>query len=155
MVNGVKKIQENGKISEQVATKIGKIIRPLHLDELPQLVNIIKGQMSFVGPRPLAIEEYAHHVKLDPNYQKICSNKPGLTSLDAVLVYLKPKVRNKIINKLGLKLASNKTDSKFSKSYHERKKERELFYFKNKSFILDTKIVFWTFIMVLDRKSVV
>lgn len=42
-------------------TRVGKIIRPLSLDELPQILNIIKNEMSFIGPRPLSVE---HHEKL-------------------------------------------------------------------------------------------
>ncbi|MBN2363372.1 sugar transferase [candidate division WOR-3 bacterium] len=59
-------------------TKVGKFLRRWSLDELPQLVNIIKGEMSFVGPRPPLPEE----VKMYKNWQKRkLSMKPGLTCL--------------------------------------------------------------------------
>lgn len=59
-------------------TKIGKIISHLGLDELPQLINIIKGDMAFVGPRPLPVEEAA---KISKQYQARFSVLPGITSL--------------------------------------------------------------------------
>lgn len=58
-------------------TKIGKIISRLGLDELAQLFNIIKGEMSFVGPRPLPVDEAK---KVPKRYQKRFSVKPGIFS---------------------------------------------------------------------------
>ncbi len=58
-------------------TKIGKIISRFGLDELPQLINIIRGEMSFVGPRPLPVEEAK---KIPKKYQKRFSVKPGIFS---------------------------------------------------------------------------
>jgi lipopolysaccharide/colanic/teichoic acid biosynthesis glycosyltransferase len=59
-------------------TKIGKWLARSGLDELPQLINIIKGEMAFVGPRPLPVNE-AH--KIPVKYQARFSVLPGLTSL--------------------------------------------------------------------------
>lgn len=59
-------------------TNIGRILRKYSLDELPQLINVFKGQMSLVGPRPLADEEMTG----DDNWRKIrLSVKPGMTGL--------------------------------------------------------------------------
>jgi lipopolysaccharide/colanic/teichoic acid biosynthesis glycosyltransferase len=60
-------------------TSIGKLLRPLHLDELPQLINILKGEMSFVGPRPEAIE-IANKTKAElPIFEIRHMVRPGLT----------------------------------------------------------------------------
>jgi len=59
-------------------TKVGKLLAHTGLDELPQLVNIIKGEMSFVGPRPLPIDESK---KIPVKYAKRFSILPGMTSL--------------------------------------------------------------------------
>ncbi len=57
-------------------TSIGKILRRLKLDELPQLLNILKGDMTFVGPRPEAVNFID---KYPPELKKILEYKPGLT----------------------------------------------------------------------------
>lgn len=59
-------------------TKIGKILSKTGLDELPQLINIIKGEMAFVGPRPLPVDEAN---KIPQKYHKRFSVLPGITSL--------------------------------------------------------------------------
>ncbi|MEO0097076.1 MAG: sugar transferase [candidate division WOR-3 bacterium] len=59
-------------------TPIGKILRKTSLDELPQLINILKGEMSFVGPRPIVEEEKAKYGEYLPLLLK---EKPGLTGL--------------------------------------------------------------------------
>ena len=59
-------------------TLVGKFISHSGLDELPQLINIIKGEMSFVGPRPLPIEEAQ---KIPKKYDMRFSVLPGITSL--------------------------------------------------------------------------
>jgi lipopolysaccharide/colanic/teichoic acid biosynthesis glycosyltransferase len=58
-------------------TKIGKFLAHTALDELPQLINVVKGEMSFVGPRPLPVEE---GLKIPSKYEKRFSVLPGMTS---------------------------------------------------------------------------
>ncbi|MBN2012309.1 sugar transferase [candidate division KSB1 bacterium] len=74
--NGKKKvfkIQNDPRI-----TKIGKILRKLSLDELPQLFNVLKGEMSLIGPRPCTVDEY-HHYK--PWHKERFAVTPGITGL--------------------------------------------------------------------------
>jgi lipopolysaccharide/colanic/teichoic acid biosynthesis glycosyltransferase len=65
-------------------TRVGRIIRKFSIDELPQLVNVVKGEMSLVGPRPLPVKDYA---RIDENdhiegYLRLRSKvKPGMTGL--------------------------------------------------------------------------
>jgi lipopolysaccharide/colanic/teichoic acid biosynthesis glycosyltransferase len=59
-------------------TKIGKWLARTGLDELPQLINVMKGEMAFVGPRPLPIEEAG---KIPKKYQRRFEVLPGITSL--------------------------------------------------------------------------
>ena len=64
---------------EQYITKLGRILRKTSLDELPQLWNILKGDMSFVGPRPLISSEIrAHRMRLEYGVYRF---RPGLTGL--------------------------------------------------------------------------
>ncbi len=62
-------------------TKIGKFLRKYKIDELPQLMNILKGEMSFVGPRP----EVSKYVKLyKQNYEKLLHIRPGITDPSSI-----------------------------------------------------------------------
>jgi len=82
------------------ATVIGKYMRLTHIDEIPQLVNVLKGEMSLVGPRPERPEfVYSLH-NLVPNYEKRLLVKPGLTGwaqirhrYDTVLDDVRKKLR--------------------------------------------------------------
>ena len=62
-------------------TKIGKILRKTSMDELPQLINIFNGDMSFVGPRPAVSYELGEYNNLNENYKKRFTIKPGVTGL--------------------------------------------------------------------------
>ena len=69
------------KVNDPRITKVGVLLRKTSLDELPQLINIIKGDMSVVGPRPHAIEiDNKYRTKIS-NYEKRYDVTPGLTGL--------------------------------------------------------------------------
>jgi len=70
------KTMQNG-----VVTPLGKFLRKTKLDELPQLINILKGEMAFVGPRP---DIPGYYDTLEGENRKILELKPGLTSLAAL-----------------------------------------------------------------------
>ena len=131
-----KKWEENGnklKIDEDIRiTKIGKVLRRTDLDELPQLINVLIGQMSLVGPRPMYKEELERHLKTNPMDEKylkdILSVRPGISGLWQV------SGRNEI--PFGKRL---KMDAKYSK-------EQNIF--------LDMKILLKTPYVVLTRKGV-
>lgn len=121
----MKEYKENYKlIDDPRITKIGKFLRKTSLDELPQLINIIKGELSIIGPRPVVQEELE---KYGLNAQKFLSVTPGLT---------------------GYWAANGRSDT----SYEERM-EMELFYVENLSFGLDIKIFFKTFGAVIKREG--
>jgi len=62
-------------------TGIGKVLRPYHIDEIPQFLNVLKGEMSLVGPRPER-PEFIRTLKEEiPNYNQRFTNKPGITGL--------------------------------------------------------------------------
>ena len=110
---------------EKRLTKIGKIIRSLSLDELPQLFNVLKGDMSFVGPRPLLIEYLPLYSERQKKRHEV---KPGITGLAQVMG------RNAL-------------------SWQE-KFEYDIYYVENQSFWLDLKIIFLTILKVLKREGI-
>ena len=105
-------------------TKIGHFLREFSLDELPQIINILRGEMSFIGPRPIIEEEISKYEEIFNLYIKV---KPGLS---------------------GLWQVSGRNDV----SYEKRVKLDE-FYVRNNSLKLDAKIFFKTFYVVLSRKG--
>ena len=107
-------------------TKIGNFLRKSSLDELPQMINILKGDMSFVGPRPVVekeVEEYG------TNKDKFLSVRLGLTGYWQV-------------------------NGRSNTTYEERMK-MELYYVDNCSLWLDIKIFFKTFITVFKKEGAV
>lgn len=101
-------------------TFIGRILRKTSLDELPQILNVIKGEMSFVGPRPL-LKEYLPLYNTEQKKRHLV--KPGITGWAQV------NGRNAI-------------------SWNEKFK-LDVYYVENLSFILDLKIIWLTFLKVL------
>ena len=105
-------------------TSIGKFLRRTSMDEFPQLINILKGEMSIVGPRPIVDEEVS---KYGEDYPRISSIKPGLT---------------------GLWQVSGRTDT----NYHDRV-AYDIYYLQSWSVWLDLWIIFKTLGVVLLGKG--
>jgi len=66
-------------------TPVGRLIRKHRIDELPQLINVLKGDMSLIGPRPLWREFFGQHGESSPLWERRLAVRPGLTSLSHVL----------------------------------------------------------------------
>lgn len=115
------KLQKDPRI-----TKLGNFLRKTSLDELPQMMNILKGEMSFVGPRPVISEEVEEY---GVNKDKFLSVTPGLTGYWQV-------------------------NGRSNTTYEERML-MELYYVENCSLWLDTKIFFKTFITVFKKEGAV
>ena len=117
----------NGELlpDEQRLGKFGKLIRSLSLDELPQLFNVLKGDMSFIGPRPLLVEYLPIYNETQKHRHDV---RPGITGLAQV------NGRNAIS--------------------WEKKFEYDVYYAKNLSFMLDVKIALQTIEKVLKRSDV-
>ena len=121
----MKEFKENYKLTDDPRiTKIGNFLRKTSLDELPQLINIIKGELSIIGPRPVIQEELE---KYGADAQKFLSVTPGLT---------------------GYWAANGRSDTTY-----EQRMEMELYYVDNLSMKLDLKIFFKTILSVLKREG--
>lgn len=112
-------------------TAVGSFLRKTRLDELPQMINILKGEMSFVGPRPERPELVEQLEKRIPFYNERMLVKPGLTGWDQV------------------------SNEYHSPSYEDtiEKLQYDLFYVKNRSFYLDISILLKTISTVLSRSG--
>ena len=106
-------------------TGLGMLLRKTSLDELPQLFNVLKGEMSFVGPRPLLVE----YLELYSDEQK---KRHSVTS--GITGWAQVNGRNAIS--------------------WEQKFEYDVWYVENQSFLLDMKIMWMTFLKVFKRSDV-
>lgn len=113
---------EGNMTHEQMVTKVGKILRKTSIDELPQLINILRGEMSFIGPRPWIPEYYEWFTDEQKRRSEVL---PGISGLAQV------KGRNKI--------------NIFKKINYD------LEYVENISFLMDLKIVWLTIKEVLAK----
>ncbi len=112
-------------------TKVGKFLRKTRLDEPPQLINILKGEMSFIGPRPERPEFIKHLEKDIPFYRERMLVKPGLTGWDQVSgEYHSPTTEDTL-----------------------KKLQYDLFYIKNRSVYLDLSIILKTITTVLSSSG--
>ena len=118
-----KEWEENYKLEHDPRiTKVGNFLRKTSLDELPQLLNILNGDMSIVGPRPVIDSEIEKYGDLKEYFLSVI---PGLTGWWAC-------------------------NGRSSTNYDERKR-LELYYIQHRGIMLDLKIIFKTFTSVLKR----
>lgn len=124
-----KKYREEYKLNKKIKddpriTKVGKFLRKTSLDEVPQFINILKGDMAFVGNRPYLPREKED---MADSYNDIVATKPGLT---------------------GYWQVNGRSDISFKKRL-----ELEQFYSNNYSLMLDVKIIFKTIKVVIMRNG--
>ncbi len=119
-------------------TNFGKLLRRSKLDELPQLFNILIGQMSFVGPRP---DIAGYYDTLIGDYRKILLLKPGLTSIAAIQYFNEEEL-------LSLQLDPNKYNYEV---IFPNKVLLNLEYFYKRTLWLDFKILIFTFKIALKK----
>lgn len=120
-------------------TRIGKVLKKYKLDELPQLINVLKGEMSLVGPRPQvpwAVDQYSSDEKV------VLEVRPGITD------YASIKFRNE-----GEILAgSDDPDRAYMEIIHPEKMRLAIEYVKNRTLFIDIKIVFLTIVKLFTKQ---
>lgn len=123
----MREYKENYKLTNDPRiTKVGKFLRKTSLDELPQLINIINGDLSIIGPRPLVADELE---KYGVNKDKFLSVTPGLT---------------------GYWAANGRSNTTY-----EQRMEMELYYIDNLSLKMDIKVFFKTIFSVLKKEGAI
>ena len=123
----MREYKENYKLTNDPRiTKVGKFLRKTSLDELPQLINIINGDLSIIGPRPVVADELE---KYGVNKDKFLSVTPGLT---------------------GYWAANGRSNTTY-----EQRMEMELYYIDNISPKLDVKIFFKTIESVIKKEGAI
>ncbi len=130
MVNNAENIGTGIFVTESDSriTNMGKLLRSTSLDELPQLINVIKGDMSIVGPRPPLTHYPYVYEDYDFEEKQRFRVKPGITG------YAQIRGRNNLTWSEKIKL--------------------DIFYIKNRNFIMDIKIIFITIFKVLKRDNI-
>ena len=111
-------------------TKVGKFLRDHHLDELPQLWNVLKGDMAFIGPRPERQYYIDQIIQRNPRYTELYQIRPGVTSY-ATLYNGYTDTLEKMLKRLEL----------------------DLYYLEHRSWWFDMKILFKTFISIVFGKK--
>ncbi len=126
---------EDERSQDRKVTRVGKILRKTRIDELPQLWNVFKGDLSLIGPRP-ELPDYVRIYEKDiPYYSVRHLIKPGLSGWAQIHQEKPPK------------FAVGHTETKMKLSY-------DLYYLKNRSFVVDMKIVLGTIRILLSRSGI-
>ncbi len=131
-------VADNGAVIEQAkkndarVTRVGKLIRRTSIDELPQLINVLAGDMSIVGPRPHAVAHDDYYARFIETYAFRHHAKPGLTGWAQVK---------------GLRGETPKIENM------EARIEKDLWYINNWSIWLDISIILRTVLVVLRQKT--
>jgi lipopolysaccharide/colanic/teichoic acid biosynthesis glycosyltransferase len=120
-------------------TRIGKFLRKYKLDELPQLINVLKGEMSFVGPRPQvkwAVDLYTLEEKT------LLNVKPGITDYASL----------RFPNEGEILKGSNDPDKDYMEKIHPEKTRLSLEYLRNRSFGLDLRVILESIVVLFKPK---
>lgn len=120
----------DGAMNDPRLTRVGRFLRAHHLDELPQLWNVLRGDMAFIGYRPERKFYIDQIMERDPRYELLYKIRPGVTSY-ATLYNGYTDTIEKMLRRLEL----------------------DLYYLKHQSMWFDTKVLFKTFISIVFGKK--
>lgn len=126
-------------------TPVGKYLRISKINELPQIINVLKGEMSIVGARPLPLKsfnKYSEKVRA-----KIYQTRPGITGIGSV-IFRDEELLATTVKDLGFEPIDY-----YRKHIYPYKGAVELWYQKNISFLVDLKIIFLTAWLIIFPKS--
>ena len=126
--------------NDQRITSIGKFIRRFKIDELPQLVNVLKGEMSLVGPRPNVEREVRLYSEQE---RRLLNVRPGITDMSSIVFADEGKI---LADKADPDIAYNQL-------IRPGKSRLGLFYIDNHSFSIDLKIVLLTVRNSINRQN--
>lgn len=124
-------------------TKIGSFLRKTKINELPQIINVLKGDISLVGPRPLVkktFDAYNDHVK-----SRIYDIKPGITGIGSIIFRDEELIISRVENE--------DPHDFYKRVIAPYKGSLELWYQENRGFILDLKLIFITAWVIIFPKS--
>ena len=128
-------------------TPMGGFLRKSKINELPQLINIFKGDMSFVGPRPLMPISFETYTK---DVQDVIYNvKPGLTGIGSIIFRDEEQLMTEVKEK------GEDTWAFYSDKIYPFKGKLELWYQQNRSFTVDLKLILITIWVVLFPESTI
>ena len=122
-------------------TRVGAFLRRFKIDEVPQFFNILKGEMSIVGPRP----EVRKYVDMyTPEQMRVLSVRPGLTDYASI----------RYVNENEILAASSDPERTYIEDIMPDKLNLNLKYIDEQSFWTDVKIILQTIIAIINRKTV-
>ena len=120
-------------------TKVGKFLRQYKIDELPQLFNVLKGEMSFVGPRP----EVKKYVQLfEKDYKKLLRIRPGITDPASI----------KYSDEESILSLSENWEEEYKKRILPEKIQLSVGYVENHNLVTDVKLILKTFLKTAKPK---
>ncbi len=124
-------------------TKPGKFLRKTKINELPQIINILKGDISLVGPRPLVTKTFLAYS--EEVQSKIYNVKPGLTGIGSIIFRDEESIISSITHE--------EPNDFYKRIIAPYKGELEMWYQEHRSFITDLKIIFTTALVIIFPKT--
>ena len=141
MINNADKSKVDSTTSDDARiTKIGKLVRKFKFDELAQLINVLNGTMSFVGPRPQVQRDVNLYTKKE---EKILLAKPGITDFSSIVFSDEGDILQ------GFK----DPDLAYNQIIRPWKSRLAIFYIENRSFMLDIKLITLTAYSFVNKKK--
>jgi lipopolysaccharide/colanic/teichoic acid biosynthesis glycosyltransferase len=140
IINADKSGVDSTGANDSRITKLGTFIRKYKIDELPNLINIILGEMSFVGPRPNVSRETNLYTEQEKSLLAIC---PGMTDLSSIVFSDEGDILESSLD----------PDLDYNQLIRPWKSRLGIFYVESRTFFMDLKLIILTLIAILSKKT--